>query len=40
MTLGFTEIDPVFSEDYGATDEELSITPSLSGGSSGQEIGF
>ena len=23
VTLGFTEIDPVFSEDYGATDAEL-----------------
>ena len=47
MTLGFTEIDPVFSEDYGATDGELSnflFAPTLeemgAGGSSGQEIGF
>lgn len=47
MTLGFTEIDPVFSEDYGATDEELSrflFAPTFedlgAGGSSGQEIGF
>ena len=47
MTLGFTEIDPVFSEDYGATDEELGrflFAPTFeemgAGGSSGQEIGF
>mgnify|MGYP000998212233 FL=1 len=48
MTLGFTEIDPVYSEDYGSSDEDfgnLMFAPTFAemfdgGGSSGQSIGF